>query len=420
MSLAGPESMRRRVSVFRTPGYGAYWTSYSVSSFGTYVTALALQVLVLLELGGTALDVGMVSSARWLPYLVLGLIVGVLVDRRRRKPVLIGSDLARAGILVAIPVLHLAGALNLPVLLLLVVLFGTVSLFGDAAQQSLLPLVVSRPQLLDAHANTDKSDAVAQTLGPTIGGGVVTTLGAPIAMLVEACARVISAFAVWRIRVTEAPPEVQDRSIRRELAEGLRWVYRHRTLAPLALATHAWFLANSMLTTVFVSFVMLGLGLSAFKFGLSLAAAGVGALVGAFVSIPLGIRWGPGLTVVGCHTLMALGCGIIALAPASDAAWPALATLVAGQFVIGLSMGTSNANEMGFRQAVTPDNLQGRMNTTIRSINRAMIVVGAPLGGVLAVALGYRPALWIVAGAFLVIAAGLSLSPFRGTRHVDT
>ncbi|MBX3093865.1 MAG: MFS transporter [Cryobacterium sp.] len=417
-------AVQRRPSVFRIPGYGAYWTSYSVSSFGMYVTALALQVLVLLELGGTAVDVGLVGSARWLPYLVLGLVVGVLVDRVRRKPILVGADLARAGILLSIPVLHVFGLLNVVVVVVLMLLFGTVALFGDAAQQSLLPLVVPRSRLLEAHAHTDKSDAAAQTLGPTVGGGIVSLFGAAAAMVVEAGARIVSAVAISRIRVIEMPPAPESRSIRRELAEGLRWVYRHRTLAPLALGTHAWFLANSMLTTVFVSFVIVELALDAFAFGLAIAAAGVAAFVGASISIRLGLRFGVGPVVIGCHTLMALGCVVIALAPpvAADTAgefWPALAVIATGQFAIGLAMGASNANEMGFRQAVTPDHLQGRMNTTIRSINRAMIVIGAPLGGALAVMLGNRPALWIAGAGFLLIAAYLMISPFRGARHVE-
>ncbi len=72
---------------------------------------------------------------------------------------------------------------------------------------------------------------------------------------------------------------------------------------------------------------------------------------------------------------------------------------------------------MGYRQAVTPDRLQGRMNTTMRSVNRAMIVIGAPIGGLLADTIGYRPMLWIVAGGFIAVAAGLGLSRYR-TAHL--
>lgn len=72
--------------VFRLRGFLLYWTSYTVSGFGTYVTTLALQVLILVDLGGTVVDVGLLNAARWLPYLLLGLIVGALVDRRRRRP----------------------------------------------------------------------------------------------------------------------------------------------------------------------------------------------------------------------------------------------------------------------------------------------------------------------------------------------
>ena len=82
----------------------------------------------------------------------------------------------------------------------------------------------------------------------------------------------------------------------------------------------------------------------------------------------------------------------------------------AGQFLLGLSMGTENANEMGYRQTVTPDRLQGRMNATMRSINRSMIVIGAPLGGFLGDRIGYNNMLWIAALGFLAGATTLGLS----------
>jgi predicted MFS family arabinose efflux permease len=94
-----------------------------------------------------------------------------------------------------------------------------------------------------------------------------------------------------------------------------------------------------------------------------------------------------------------------------------VAVLAVGQGFYGLGLGLSNANEMGYRQAVTPDGLQARTNTTMRSANRAMIVVGAPLGGVLATSLGFRPALWIAIVGMLVVTALLALSPFRSALH---
>lgn len=96
-----------------------------------------------------------------------------------------------------------------------------------------------------------------------------------------------------------------------------------------------------------------------------------------------------------------------------------VALVAAGQFLYGLGMGIENANEMGYRQAVTPDELQGRMNTTIRSVNRAMVVVGAPVGGLLADAIGYRPTLWIAIVGVAVVAVVLAASPFRHARNGD-
>jgi predicted MFS family arabinose efflux permease len=94
--------------------------------------------------------------------------------------------------------------------------------------------------------------------------------------------------------------------------------------------------------------------------------------------------------------------------------------LAAGQFLYGLAMGAQNANEMGYRQAVTPDRLQSRMNTTMRSINRAMIVIGAPLGGLLADGIGYRQTLWIAIVGFVAVTVYLAASPFRLARHGDS
>jgi MFS family permease len=410
--------------VFRHPGFLSFWLAGTVSEFGTYVTTIALQVLVVLTLSGTATDVGLVNASRWLPYLLFGLIVGALVDRRKRKPILVFADLSRGILLGLIPLLWILHWLNLPVLMIFVGIFGVFSLVNDAASQSFLPRLVPRTTLLAANARIDQSSAVAQTSGPLIGGALVGLLGAPIAVLVDAASYFVSAIAIARVRVVEPAPVATGEPLHlwRAIREGLRWVYGHRILRPVAISTHTWFLFNSMLGTVFVPFVLLRLHFTAFELGITIAAAGVGGLAGSFLSVRLGTRLGVGPVVIACQTLMPLAWAIIALAPAgatTDHKWPIIALVALGQALYGLALGTSNANEMGYRQSITPDALQGRMNSTMRSINRAMIVIGAPLGGILADAIGYQPTLWIAIGGLVVVTVILAASPFRHARHGD-
>src|SRR5581483_9294565 len=91
--------------VWACPGFLRFWTASTVSGFGTYITSLAIQVLVVVTLHEQAAGVGLVSAARWAPYMLFGLVAGVLVDRSRRRPILVVTDLGRGLLLVAIPVL---------------------------------------------------------------------------------------------------------------------------------------------------------------------------------------------------------------------------------------------------------------------------------------------------------------------------
>lgn len=396
------------------PAFVRFWAASTISDFGTYVTTLALQVLVVTTLAGTVTDVGLVNAARWLPYLVLGLVAGVVADRMRRRPLLVGTDLARAVLLGVIPLLALTGVLTVPLLAAVMVAFGTLSLFNDAAHQSFLPRLVPRRLLTPANARLEQSTAMAQTTGPVVAGGLVSWLGAPLAVLVDAASYLASGLLTARVRAEDPPPAAPARpAIVSEAREGLSWVYRHRTLRPLALATHAWFLCFSILNTVYVPFALRDLGFDAFVLGVTFALAGVGALVGTGLSTRLSRALGVCPTIAGSRGFEAAGFAIVALAPAAGG-WPAVAMVGAGQLLFGFGFGAQGPIEMSYRQSVTPDRLQGRMNSTMRSMNRAAIVVGAPLGGLVADTAGHRPALWIgIAG----LAAGALALSRSGLRH---
>ena len=169
-------------------------------------------------------------------------------------------------------------------------------------------------------------------------------------------------------------------------------------LRPLALSTHGWFLCSAITGAVMTPFALNTLGLSPFGLGLALSAGGIGGLVGSLAATSLGTRFGAGRIVIVCRAFTAASFALIAL---STAHWSGWLLFGAGQLLLGLSMGAENANEMGYWQEVTADHLQGRMNATRRSINRAVIVIGAPIGGLLGDTIGNRSALWTSAGGFL-------------------
>ena len=248
-------------------GFGRFWAASTVSDFGTYVTTVALQVLVVVTLDGSATDVGVVSAARWLPYLALGVFVGVLADRVRRRPVLVVTDLARAAVLVLIPVLVGLEVLSVGVLAAFMVVFGVLSLANDAVHQSFLPRLVPRASLGRANARLQQSDSAAQATGPALAGALVSFLGAPLAVLVDALSYLVSGLLTATIRVQEPRAQRPGRrrgarsavvSVLGELREGVVWIYGHRTLSPLAVATHVWFLFFAVLGTVYAPFVLRG------------------------------------------------------------------------------------------------------------------------------------------------------------------
>jgi predicted MFS family arabinose efflux permease len=397
-------------------GFVRFWAADTVSLLGTYVTALALSVLAMKTLDSSGTELGILNAARWVPYLLFGLIAGVLVDRHRRRPILLGADYARAGLLALIPLLTAADLLTMPILIGIVAVFGALSLVYEAAHQSFLPQLVPTPLLTEANARMEQTNSVAQGAGPAIAGWLIQVVGAPMAILMDAVSYLLSGLVLRKLRVPEQVEAAKSRHLGREIREGLSWVYTHRTLAPLALTSHMWFLFHSMAMTVLALFVYRGLGYSDFLFGLTMAAVGVGGLAGSTLSARA-------VRILGAGTTMIVGRWFTpvayALVPFATTGTAGMILVFTGQFLFGVSLGLPGPVEMGYRQAVTPDRLQGRMNATMRSLNRGMIVLGAPIGGALADSIGSRPALWIAVTGLVGQAIAISFSRVRHARVVS-
>jgi MFS family permease len=355
---------------------------------------------------------------RWLPNLVVGVVVGAVVDRRARRPVMVMTDLVQAGLLAMIPVMWWFGWLRFPALLAVVLAYGTASVVSSAAEMAFLPRLVRRDHLQRAHARGDGADAVAMTAGPAVAGVLVRLFGAPVAVLVDAVGYIYSAVTLSRIEVDEpAPtPDARVRDLFREIRDGVQWVYRGSGLTTVAIATHVWFVGNAVVGVVVAPYALRSLGLTAFQFGLVGALGGIGAVAGAAVTTRVGLLFGTGRTIIACHAIYAAGVLAMITAAGSHGAWLSCAILGVGQGIYGLGLGMSNSHEMSYRQLITPDELQARTNTTLRSFNRAVMVVTAPLAGILADAWGIGPTLLVAASIFVCVACGLALTPFRSVR----
>lgn len=174
-----------------------------------------------------------------------------------------------------------------------------------------------------------------------------------------------------------------------------------------------------MIGTVVAPFALTGLGLSPFQFGISTALAGLGGLIGAVLSTAGGRRFGTGGAVIISHFMGTIGAVTMALAGLAGRGWVAVAVLGLGQACHGFGISFANSHEMSYRQALTPDSLQGRTNTTMRAFNRAVMVIMAPLAGLMAVQIGSRVSLLAAGAVFAIAALILLASPFRRAQVPD-
>lgn len=409
--------------VLRVRAFALFWSATTIRAFGSAIAGVAFQVLIVTVLNASPLEISILSALGVLPYLFLGLIVGALMDRWRRQRTLVITSIGRALVLALIPVLLIANALTVWSLGLIILALGVLVLFAHSAEQPLLPRIVPRDSLVMANARLGQADTVAGTAGPALGGVLLNLLGAPLLFAFDAVINVISAILQSRIPVQEPLPQPRavGRHIGHDIAEGMRYTYRHRTLRPLAVSVHLWFLGNSIVATLFGVFVLRELDVPPWAFGITLTAAGVGGFLGALFAPGIGARLGAGHAILLGRMLVVLPWLALAVVPltASSGLLVIVVVVSAAQFLYGLSMGIEDANDTAYRQAVAPDAIQGRMNSTIRTMNRVIFFFGALLAGVLATYLGYTLTIGIGAAIFAVAAVVVVVSPLRTARHDD-
>jgi MFS family permease len=401
--------------LWRHPDFLRLWSAQTISQFGSAVTGLALPFAAILVLHTSVFQVALLTTIEFLPFLLFSLPAGVWVDRLPRRPILIVGDLGRAAALVSIPIAAAFDALTIGQLYVVGFTTGTLTVFFDVAYQSYLPSLVERGQLADANGKLEVSRSGAQLAGPGLAGLLVGAITAPYAILADAVSYVGSALFVGAIQRRErAEPAVEQPQMRREIAEGLRYVLGHPYMRPSMMFVAISNFSSNLVFSIFLVYAVRELDLSAATIGLVLSLSNLGVLVGAATANRLALRLGIGRTLIGSAALG--GCSLL-LVPSAPRSL-AIPFIVVAFALGGACAVIYNVTGISLMQAITPDRMLGRMNASRRFIVWGVIPLGGLAGGILASHAGLTTAIWVGAIGASIAFVPLLFSPVRGLVHL--
>jgi len=362
-------------------------------------------------LGATPVQMGLLGASGSAAFIVFGLAAGVIVDRARRRSVLILTSLASAVVVATVPLSGLLGALRMEQLYAVGFVAGSLGLVDEVAFQAFLPRLVGRERLLEGVAIVRSTDSITGIAGPSLAGVLVQALTAPIAIVLDAASFLAQCALTVFVRAIEpaAPARAAGTNVLHDVAEGLRFVFAQPALRALAAggATHNIF-SNGAILALYVLYMAQTLGLGPVEIGVVFAASGPGALFGSVVASRYGRRFGMRTALTHMQILTGVARAFVPLA--GLVAFP-LAALIAGELILGVARSIFNVNQLSMRLALTPDGLQGRMSASVRFLMWSAVPIGAVAGGLAAERFGVVPTMAVAAVGTTVSALWFLLIP---------
>jgi len=378
MQSIAPE---KPASLWRNADYLRLWSGQVASAIGSQVSGLALPLLIL-ALTHSPAKAGLLAALRGLPYLLLCLPAGALVDRWDPRRVMLLCDTGRALALASIPLALALGHLSLMQLCVVTVVEGTLFVFFNQAESNCLVRVVTKEQLGAAVAQNEAVYGISGLLGPSL-GGLLYGLGRGVPFLTDAVSYALSVVALLTLKADVRPAvrEMQTApNLRLEIGEGLRWLYAHKVIRFIAVLTSGLMLACAGWALILIVLAQ-KFGATPFTIGLLMATGGAGSVLGSLLAVPLQKRFRFGPLMIGAAWVWAVTWLFYAFAPSLIV----LGIVNAVSFiVVPIYLGTQYAYRLG----QIPDHLQGRVNSVFRLIAFGSGPAGLAATGVLLQKLG--------------------------------
>jgi MFS family permease len=375
--------------------YWRMWWADAISSTGDGAVVAALPLLAVTMTRDPRL-VSVVTAATYLPWLLLSLPAGAIVDRHDRATLMWRAQAVQAVVVAAVAILIVFRQANIAVLGVAGLLLGSAEVIVSNAAQAVLPALVPPELLPRANGRQEISLTVGESfLGPPV-GSLLFAAAAALPFSLDAASFAASSALVATLPRSRKTTGGARPGIRAQIAEGLRWLARHRLLRVVAVLLGVYNFANQMGQAILVLLATQTLHTGTRGYGFLLAATAIGSVAGGVLSPPLTRRLGmlPSLIIGGAvDAVVFVGIG---LAPDPAVA----AVMLAGQ---GFSVTMWNVVTISLRQRIVPAHLLGRVNSVYRMLGWGLMPLGALAGGFVAHAAGLR-APYVVAGILCGVA----------------
>jgi len=402
-------------------GFGRLLFGQSVSAVGSQVTFIALPMIAVLSLGATPAAMGLLGAVDNLPYLLIGLWVGVYVDRYSRRRLMVASDLLRALAVVSVPIAAIGGWLSFTQLCVVAFVVGIGNIVFDVSCQAQLPELVPSERLVGANGALQTAGSLSMVGAPGLVGVLIKLIGAPLSMFIDAASYLVSASSVVSIRTPEEHRPSEEGSTWEQIVEGLRLVRSDSRLIGVGGGMAMLSIAMNAAFAVLMFYLVNNLGLDAGMVGLVFLVFGIGGAAGAMVIGPVAKRLGSGTALAISPILGAVGLASITAA----SAWglgPSAGLVVAfvGALVMGAGLVGFSVLASGVRQLLAPEQARGRVLGTLRFIEWGSMPLGSLIGGAIGQLFGPIPAILVSAVLLASAVAWIVFTPLHELRELPT
>ncbi|MDO3702763.1 MFS transporter [Micromonospora sp. C28SCA-DRY-2] len=391
--------------------FGWLWSAYAASTVGTWLGfgAFPLIAIQVLDVGPAA--VSALTAAGLAVGTALALPLGPWVERRRKRPVMIATNVVRCAALLSVPIAFWLGLLSYPQLLVVSVVGAAANIAFTSASGAYLKSVVRPGQLLVANGRFESTLWTATAVGPTLGGAAISLLGPVVTVIANAAGFLLSALGIGRIREPEPRPARPTGARPRgaELLAGWRFILADRVLRPLLVNT-VTVNALIMATEPLLAVLLLGdLGWAAWQYSLAFGLPCVGGFVGAQLAPRLAARYGRRRVLLASGVLRALWpVGLVLVGPGPGG----VLLVIAVELALITCVGVFNTLFATERLQRVPADRVARVLVAWRVTGTGAIALLTALWGVLAAVTGARVAIGIAGAALL---ATPFLLPWHGS-----